>query len=55
GVAAAGVFCCITAFIIFYALKKTVGIRVSKEEELDGLDLHEHGMDAYPDFRMNQH
>ena len=55
GVAAAGVFCCITAFIIFYALKKTMGIRVSKEEELEGLDLHEHGMDAYADFRMNQH
>ncbi len=55
GVAAAGVFCCITAFIIFFVLKKTVGIRVSKEEELEGLDLHEHGMDAYADFRMNQH
>ena len=55
GVAAAGVFCCITAFIIFFALKKTMGIRVSKEEELEGLDLHEHGMDAYADFRMNQH
>ena len=55
GVAAAGVFCCITAFIFFFALKKTVGIRVSKEEELEGLDLHEHGMDAYADFRMNQH
>ena len=55
GVAAAGVFCCITAFIIFFALKKTMGIRVSKQEELEGLDLHEHGMDAYADFRMNQH
>ncbi len=55
GVAAAGVFCCITAFIFFFVLKKTVGIRVSKEEELEGLDLHEHGMDAYADFRMNQH
>ncbi len=55
GIAAAGVFCCISAFIIFYALKKTVGIRVSKDEELEGLDLHEHGMDAYSDFRMNQH
>ena len=55
GVAAAGIFCCVTAFIIFFALKKTVGIRVSKEEELEGLDLHEHGMDAYADFRMNQH
>ncbi|WP_372974902.1 ammonium transporter [Muriicola sp.] len=55
GVGAAAAFCSLTAFIIFYSLKKTVGIRVSKEEEVDGLDLHEHGMDAYADFRMNQH
>ncbi|UCD62247.1 MAG: ammonium transporter [Flavobacteriaceae bacterium] len=55
GVAAVGVFCIISAFIIIFALKKTVGIRVPKEEELDGLDLAEHGMDAYADFRMNQH
>jgi len=55
GVGAAATFCSLSAFIIFYTLKKTVGIRVSKEEELDGLDLHEHGMDAYPDFRLNQH
>ncbi len=55
GVGAAATFCSLTAFIIFYSLKKTVGIRVSKEEEIDGLDLHEHGMDAYADFRLNQH
>lgn len=55
GVGAAATFCSLSAFIIFYTLKKTVGIRVSKEEEIDGLDLHEHGMDAYPDFRMDQH
>lgn len=55
GVGAAGVFCILTAFIIIFTLKKTIGIRVDKEEELDGLDLHEHGMDAYADFRMNQH
>jgi Amt family ammonium transporter len=55
GVAAAGVFCVAFAFIIWFILKKTVGIRVSKEEEMEGLDIHEHGMDAYADFRMNQH
>lgn len=55
GVGAAATFCSISAFIIIFALKKTTGIRVSKEEELEGLDLHEHGMDAYADFRMNQH
>ncbi len=55
GIASVGVFCCISAFIIIFTLKKTVGIRVPKEEEINGLDLAEHGMDAYPDFRMNQH
>ncbi|MEY8021287.1 ammonium transporter [Muriicola sp. SD30] len=55
GVGAAATFCSLTAFIIFYSLKKTIGIRVSKEEEIEGLDLHEHGMDSYADFRMNQH
>ncbi len=55
GVAVVGAFCCLTAFIILFAIKKVSGIRVSKDEELEGLDLHEHGMDAYSDFRMNQH
>lgn len=55
GVAAAGAFCVVSAFVIIFTLKKTVGIRVSKDEEMEGLDLHEHGMDAYADFRMNQH
>ena len=55
GVAAAGVFCMASAFVILFFLKKTVGIRVSRDEEMEGLDIHEHGMDAYADFRMNQH
>lgn len=54
GVAVYAAFCSATAFIILFTLKKTVGIRVSKDEELDGLDSHEHGMDAYPDFRLNE-
>ena len=50
GVLIIGAFCVITSGIIIGALKATMGIRVSKEEEIEGLDLHEHGMDAYPDF-----
>ncbi|KPM49316.1 ammonium transporter [Jiulongibacter sediminis] len=50
GVAAYAVFCLVTAFVILYALKATLGLRVSKEEEIEGLDLHEHGMTAYGDF-----
>ncbi|WP_299777096.1 ammonium transporter [uncultured Formosa sp.] len=55
GVACYAAFCIITSFIIIFALKKTMGIRVSEREELEGLDAHEHGMDAYPDFRLNEH
>ncbi len=55
GVGIVGAFCVASAWIILFTLKKTIGLRVSKQEELEGLDLHEHGMDAYSDFRMNQH
>ncbi|MFD1293491.1 ammonium transporter [Lutibacter holmesii] len=55
GVFSVSVFCLISAYAIIKTLKSTQGIRVSKEEEQDGLDIHEHGMDAYPDFRLNQH
>lgn len=55
GVVAVGATCVISAYAIIKTLKSTVGIRVSKEEEQEGLDIHEHGMDAYPDFRLNQH
>jgi Amt family ammonium transporter len=55
GVACYAIFCLATSFIIIFLLKKTIGIRVSEKEELEGLDMHEHGMDAYPDFRLNEH
>lgn len=55
GVLIVGGFCIVTSGIILGVLKATTGLRVSKEEEVEGLDIHEHGMDAYADFRMNQH
>lgn len=55
GVGIVGAFSVVTAFVILFTLKKTIGLRVEKEEELKGLDLTEHGMDAYADFRLNQH
>jgi Amt family ammonium transporter len=55
GVVSIGAFCAISAFIILKTLKSTIGIRVSEEEEQEGLDIHEHGMDAYPDFGLIQH
>jgi Amt family ammonium transporter len=55
GVASYAAICIISSYLIIFIMKKTVGIRVSEREELEGLDAHEHGMDAYPDFRLNEH
>ncbi|MPW26687.1 ammonium transporter [Alkalibaculum sp. M08DMB] len=41
-----------TSFILFKVLDKTIGLRVTAEEELEGLDLHEHGIEGYADFQM---
>ncbi|GLC83196.1 ammonium transporter [Lacrimispora brassicae] len=54
GVASVLVYTAITAFIIFTLLKKTIGLRVSDQEQSDGLDLHEHGMTAYSGFRIDK-
>ena len=55
GVGIVGLFSVVCSFILLIPIKATMGLRVDKEEELKGLDLAEHGMDAYADFRMNQH
>ena len=39
-----------TAGVLFFVIKVTVGLRVTEEEEMRGLDLVEHGIDSYPDF-----
>ena len=52
GVAAYGVFSFMSALGIFFALKSTVGLRVSPEEERMGLDVGEHGMEAYSGFQF---
>lgn len=51
GVAATGAFVVVTSGIAWLALKYTVGIRVSEEEEMLGCDMTEIGMEAYPDFQ----
>jgi Amt family ammonium transporter len=38
------------SFVLMYAVKATGTLRVSREGELEGLDLHEHGMVAYPEY-----
>jgi Amt family ammonium transporter len=40
----------VTSLIVFFAIKATLGIRVSEEEEYEGVDLSECGLEAYPEF-----
>ena len=47
GAAICGATAFTSAFIIFFILKKTIGIRVSEAHERDGLDSHEHGIRGY--------
>jgi len=45
----------VTSLILFGAIKSTVGLRVTEAEEDIGLDIGEHGMEAYPGFQMKSH
>jgi Amt family ammonium transporter len=47
GIAAVGVFTAAASAIVWYGLKLSIGIRVAPEEEREGLDAGEHGMEAY--------
>jgi Amt family ammonium transporter len=38
------------SYVVWLAIKMAMGIRVSEEEEMAGLDLPETGMEAYPEF-----
>lgn len=50
GIAAVGAFVFAVSLVLWWVLKKTMGIRVTREEEIAGLDIGEHGNHAYPDF-----
>jgi len=52
GVFSVGVFVFAASALVWIVLKKTMGIRVSLEEEKQGLDIGEHGYSAYPDFAI---
>ncbi|MEC8327351.1 MAG: ammonium transporter [Pseudomonadota bacterium] len=43
-------FVFVSSFIVWAVLKKTMGIRVGEEEEINGMDQHDCGVDAYPEF-----
>ncbi len=54
GVVAVGAWVVVTTGILFFIIKKTVGLRVSAEHEQVGLDFSEHGQNAYPEWGRNQ-
>ena len=45
-----GIFVVITSGLVWFVLRSTVGIRVSEDDEVNGLDMSELGMEAYPEF-----
>jgi len=47
GVVSVGAFVLVTSWILFTVLKATVGLRVDDQEEIEGLDVHEHGFAGY--------
>jgi Amt family ammonium transporter len=50
GIVTVGVFAFGISLVFWYAIKLAMGVRVTAEEEFEGLDIGEHGMTAYPDF-----
>lgn len=52
GVMSYGLFCAFSSLVIFLSIKKLFGLRVSEEEEISGLDLGEHDMEAYSGFQI---
>jgi Amt family ammonium transporter len=52
GVASVMAWVFVTTGILFFIIKKTVGLRVSRDEELKGLDIEEHGMESYAGFQI---
>jgi Amt family ammonium transporter len=53
GVISVGAFVVLFTGILWFILDKTMGLRVSEEEEIGGLDLGEHSMEAYPEFEKS--
>jgi Amt family ammonium transporter len=50
GVVAVGIFVVVASLVAWGIIRAAMGIRVSGEEEVEGLDIGEHGISAYPDF-----
>jgi Amt family ammonium transporter len=54
GVGIVGAFCVLSALLLVLVVNATIGLRVTKEQEVGGLDDAEHGMSAYADFSVSK-
>ena len=54
GAVAYMVWAVVLSFVVFAILKATIGLRVTEEEEMEGLDVSEHGSLAYPGKRTRE-
>ena len=51
GIVVIGAFVFISSFIVWKILDLIIGLRVDEETEINGLDIHETGLEAYPEFK----
>lgn len=51
GIVVIGAFVFISSFIVWKIIDMIIGIRVDEETEINGLDIHETGLEAYPEFK----
>lgn len=54
GVVASGLYAFVVSFVILWVIKKVIGLRVTEEQEMIGLDLSEHGAYGYPEHMKKQ-
>jgi len=54
GILAVAAFSLVSSLILWKVIQGLMGLRVSEEEEIEGLDIGEHGMEAYPDFARSK-
>ncbi|HPS43495.1 MAG TPA: ammonium transporter [Treponemataceae bacterium] len=54
GVVCVGAFVFTASLVTWFVIKKTIGMRVSLKEEIEGLDIGEHGNQAYPEFAVHK-
>lgn len=54
GILVVGAFTFVASLIVWYLIKVIFGLRVSVKEEMEGLDIHEHGNQAYPEFQSRK-